>query len=384
MLLKVCVAILLLSVPALATPEFSRRYKVESCNVCHTVVPKLNERGMDFQARGYRPDPLLNLEEQPTVPLSVWLTQNVDRRLPKDVDNHFTGKVEVISGGTLGDSLNYFVEWRALSLESKTDGTLRDRSGRFEDLWVSWKIDPRWSLTLGQYRPLLQVEPGRKLSIGTNVLYDLSLPGEKADTARKTGLRSFSTNGRSPGFTLSYQSVSGEQAMDGLFHQVTVPFPGEFSLPLTAEARHEASFELEGAPKGVVLETYYRRGLNSIGAHGFVDSNRWMAVLLGELNFGDLYATAGVGLDDVRDDKKPLRVRSSLELEYLPTLEDQTWRPGVGLRLENVSHSGHPVVFVPYAVLASPNLGEFTSLLQLEYRTEPGGERLRLDYSVMF
>lgn len=367
-----------------ATPEFSRRYQADSCNVCHTVVPKLNERGMDFLARGYRPDPLLNLEPVETVPLSVWLTQNVDRRLATDTNNNFFGKVELISGGTLGEQLNYFIEWRALSLESRSDGTLRDRSGRFEDLWLSYRIGPRWTVTFGQYRPLQQVEPGRKLSISTNLLYDVSLPGEKSSSARKTALRAFSPNGRSPGFSLSYQSVQGELAMDGLFHQITVPFPGEVSLPLTGEAQREASFVLEGMPKGVLAETYWRDGLNSVGAHGFVSSDRWLANLLGEVNAGDFYATAGVGLDDVATDKKPVQLRASLELEYLPTLAEDTWRPGLGLRMEHANRSGKPVNFVPYLVLATPNTTEITTLLQLEYRTEPGGERLRLDYSVMF
>ena len=94
--------------------------------------------------------------------------------------------------------------------------------------------------------------------------------------------------------------------------------------------------------------------------------------------------TAGVGFDDLAKDKNPMRVRSSFEVEYLPTLDDDAWRPGVGFRIENVSHSGKPINFIPYIVLASPSNADFTSLLQLEYRTEPHGERLRLDYSIFF
>ncbi len=369
--------------PVLATPEFARRYQV-NCNTCHTVAPKLNERGMDFWARGYRPDPSLNMEEVDTVALSVWLSQYQDRRLTKDINNNYFGKVELIAGGTIGDDWNYFIEWRPLSLETRSDGTLRDRSGRFEDLQFTKKIDDRWSMTIGQYRPLFQVDAGRKLSQSTNVLYDLSLAGDKSKNSRISSLRDFSTNGRSPGISFSYQSIQGELSSDGLFHQITLPFPGEFSIPLTTLAQTEASFAFEPTPKGVVMETYYRKGLNSIGAHTFIDHNRWLATMVGEYHLDDLYLTAGIGFDDRTDDHSPMRVRSSLEIEYLPSMFDDEYRPGVGFRIENVSHSGKPVILVPYIVLGSPNFEEFSSLLQLEYRVERGAERLRLDYSLFF
>ena len=53
-----------------------------------------------------------------------------------------------------------------------------------------------------------------------------------------------------------------------------VPWPGEFSIPLTDEARENASFELEARPKGVFLESYYRRALNTVGLHAFVGDDR--------------------------------------------------------------------------------------------------------------
>ena len=368
---------------AWATPEFSRRYQV-NCNTCHTVAPKLNERGMDFWARGYRPDPNLNMEEVDTVALSVWLTQYQDRRLSKDVNNNYFGKVELIAGGTIDENWNYFIEWRPVSLETRADGTLRDRSGRFEDLQFSRKIGDRWSMTIGQYRPLFQVDGGRKLSVSTNVLYDLALAGDKSKNSRISSLRDFSTNGRSPGISFSYQSIQGDLSSDGLFHTVTLPFPGEISIPLTTLAQNEASFAFEPTPKGVVMETYYRKGLNSIGAHAFVDHNRWLATMVGEYHVDDLYFTAGLGFDDRTDDRSSMRVRSSLEIEYLPSMLDDEYRPGVGFRLENVSHSGKPIILVPYVVLGSPNFEDFSSLLQLEYRAEQGADRLRLDFSLFF
>jgi hypothetical protein len=371
--------------PAGATPEFARRFRAQSCNVCHTVVPKLNERGLDFLSRGYRPDPRLNLEPVPTVPLSLWLTQNYDRQISHGVTNFFLGKAEVISGGALGDSASYFVEWRLVSLEPRADGSLRDRSGRFEDLWINVFPDPeqRWSITVGQFRPLQQIDPGRKLSISTPLLFTTSLEGARASTPRRTSLNAFSTAERSPSVAVAYQSIQGPGAADGLFHVVTVPFPGEFSLPLNALARREASFEFDGTPKGVVLETYYRRGLNSIGAHGFIGRNqRWEAVGVGELNLGDFYFTAGAGFDNRLN--RPARFRYSLEAEYMPTLATDEWRPGLGVRWEDVTNDGHTPNLVPYFSVSFPNQEAWTSLLQVEYRTQAGGERFRLDYSIIF
>jgi hypothetical protein len=42
-----------LSWPASAMPMFARKYKLE-CNVCHTLIPRLNETGFQFRAAGFR------------------------------------------------------------------------------------------------------------------------------------------------------------------------------------------------------------------------------------------------------------------------------------------------------------------------------------------
>lgn len=382
LILLACLGLILVT-PASATPEFQRRYKVKSCNTCHTVVPKLNERGYDFLARGYRPDPELNLERESTFPLSVWLAGRADHRIAKQsVDPKvFFNKVEFIAGDSVGDDFNYFVEWRALSLETRSDGSLKDRSGRFEDLWVNWMIDDRWTLTAGQFRPLQQIEPGRKISLSQPAIFRSSLPGKKDSDPRLTSLRKFSTGSRSPAISLGYQSIfSEENAADGLFHAVTVTFPGEISLPLTREARIEASHELETNAKGVVLETFYRRGLNSVGVHGFVGDDRWMASLVGEANTGDVFFLGGVGIDHV--DGKDDVLRSSLAVEYLPTLDNTDWRPGVGFRVDSVQ--GQKPAYVPYFVLGGPNDEDIATLLQLEYNGQSQNERLRLDWSIYF
>ncbi len=76
-------------------------------------------------------------------------------------------------------------------------------------------------------------------------------------------------NGRSPSVSLQHQSMPGPNAADGWFNIVSLVFPGELSIPLTDEARDEASFEFDSDPKGVFLESFYRKGLGSLGAHVF-------------------------------------------------------------------------------------------------------------------
>ncbi len=63
--------------------------------------------------------------------------------------------------------------------------------------------------------------------------------------------------------------MPGVNAADGWFNIVSLVFPGELSIPLTDEARDEASFEFDSDPKGVFLESFYRKGLGSLGAHVF-------------------------------------------------------------------------------------------------------------------
>lgn len=381
---KLVVFLVLLSASsAFATPEFARRYKLKSCNTCHTVMPKLNERGMDFLNRGYRPDPELNLTREETLPLALWLTGRADHRIAKSAvdEKVFLNKIEILASDSIGEEFNYFVEWRALSLETRSDGSLRDRSGRFEDLWLAWMPDDRWSVTVGQFRPIQQVEPGRKISLSTPTIFSSGLAGKKDDNARLTSLRRFSTGSRSPAVSIGYQSVlSDDNAADGLFHNVTFAFPGEVSVPLSAQARIEASNEFESTLKGVVLETYYRDGLNSVGVHSFVGDNRWMAALVGEANVGDVFLLGGVALDHV--DGLEDKLRGSLGVEYLPQLEDTEWRPGLGFRVDSVE--GSKPAYVPYVVLSGPNTDGFSSLLQLEYFGQRSNERLRLDWSLFF
>ena len=380
-----------------ATPQFARTYNM-SCTACHSIPPRLNIKGLSFKARGYRLSPDFGGQSEATLPLSVWLTGTSEEQASKDFSELFLSKVELISGGPIGEDLSYFVEWRAVSQQTRSDGSLRDRSGRFEDAYLTWQVDDRSSLTVGQYRALNQVDVSRRLSISEPAVFSTSLAGDPSSDPRIGSLRAFSPAGRSPGFTYELHSIQGEAPSDGLFHYVTVPFVGELSIPLTSEAKDEASFELEGPPKGVFLETFYRSGLNSIGAHAFIDDDRWLVTGAGVLNIADwlngrgpplssgdqgvlpLYLTGALGIGD--RDGGSSRVRSSLEVEYLFTKFDAL-RAGLGFRVEHVTNAGRDPAYIPYFVLSGPNQ-QHTFLLQVQYRAQEENDALLIGLSWLF
>lgn len=369
--------------PAQAMPEFSRRYDTR-CTTCHTVVPRLNLTGMDFLARGYRPAPDLDRERHSTFPASLWLSGRYDDQIAKKHNDVYFNKAEIIAADSVGSNFNYMLEWRVFDLDAQSNGTLRDRSGRFEDAWISWQLSNRLTFSAGQYRPLGQLEPGRKVSVSTPAIFDTSLSGSGPNATIRR-LDGFSVNTRSPNLTFAYQSIGGRKndlAMDGLFHQVTIPFVGEMSLPLSRNAVKNAPFVVQGRAKGVFLETWYRKGYNSVGVHSLIDSDRYLVTGLGTANSGDFYFVGGLGV--VKNTGRSMRMTSTLEVEYMPMLKNEDFRPGLGLRIDNVSHNGTRPAFVPYLALSIPNSSRYTTLLQLEYFSQSKHERLRLDLSTMF
>jgi hypothetical protein len=352
-----------------------------SCVDCHVVGPKLGSMGEDFLSRGYRLAGGRSPAGLDAVPVSVWVTGRYEERSAGALSKFYVPKVELISGGPVGSlPLSYFIEWRVVSLDIRGDGSLRDRGGRFEDAFVNWQIDDRHSVQVGQFRALNQYDVSLRLSISEPATFSAGLPGDSTSNPRITSLRSFSPSGRSPGIAYSLHSVQGPGDSDGLFHFVNLPFVGELSLPLSDEARREASFELHGPPKGVFLETFYRRHLNSIGAHAFLGDDRWLVTGVGRLNWADFHATGAVGIEDARG--RSSRMRYGFEVEYLPTWFDGV-RPGLGFRVEHISNAGQDPAYIPYLVLAGPNT-QYTVWLQVEGRFQGDTHGVLIDLSFIF
>jgi hypothetical protein len=251
-------------------PYFARKYGL-SCADCHVSPPKLNEFGEGFVRANYR---LPDREPRGTLPLAIWVSARADLPpaaggLDREVRGYLN-RLEVISGGRVAAPwLAYFVEWRPISFELQADRTLRDRSGRFEDLFLIAEFE-RLELWAGQFRQVTQVDISRRLGVSEPAFFSRSLPGEGGGSARDRSLRAFSLSGRSPTLRAGWVQSLGRGSR--WMSYASIPFPGELSLPLTREARREASNELERSAKGVFLETFFHRGLFSHGAHLFLDS----------------------------------------------------------------------------------------------------------------
>lgn len=362
-----------------ASPQFARAHQV-SCTTCHVVPPMLNETGLAYQADGYRLPVEFQTSDRKvnTVPLAVWITGRFEDQGDGGADDIFLPKVELISGGTIGDTWSYFAEWRIVSLSLNADGSQRDRGGRFEDLFLAWSRGSH-ELKFGQYRSLNQVDVSLRLSASEPQLFGNGLrTGTDHVDPRLASLSRFSPASRSPSLGWSFRSI-GESGGDGLFHFVTVPFAGELSLPLSEEASETASFEL-GAPKGVYAETFYRRGMRSIGGHVFVSDESWLATALGTLDWRNLLVTAGFGVDD--EDGRETRHRASLQAEVL-LRSSERWRGAVGARVEDLSDDNRRAAFVPYLAIAGPN-ETHTLLFQLQYKDQEGADSFVFDVSLLF
>lgn len=376
---------LLLPTPSQATPQFARQHQLR-CTACHALPPGLNEHGRAFQARGYRlpdasasgPAEVVPAAGFSTLPLAAWVTTRFEDQGAQGSSDLLLPKVELISGGTLGPRWSYFVEWRVVSLSLERDGGLRDRGGRFEDLFFQWQAG-RHAFKLGQYRALNQADVSLRLSPSEPLLSKNDLATSDHRDPRIASLSRFSPSGRSPSLGYAFQSLAGQRAGDGLFHHITIPFLGELSLPLGAEASDTASFELGGA-KGIFAETFYRSGEHSIGVHAFVGDDAWLATALATAGWKKLLVTAGLGIDDSRRGVR--RQRLSAAFEYLAKTRD-TLRIAAGLRVENVSDDGKRTAVVPYLALSGPNT-RHTFLVQLQYRSQQGSDNLVIDFSLLF
>ncbi len=367
--------LLLLQVDSsLGVPYFARKFDL-TCGACHTFPPMVNQFGMNFVARGYRIDGLVPAHK--TVPLAVWASQRVDYRRPLGVTKSFPSRVELVSGGEFNERVAYFFEWRPVSFEMASDGVLRDRSGRFEDLFLILTLSERFLVTAGQFRMLTQWDVSRRLSLSTPVGFGAGVGGKPAADSRVHSLRSFSLEGRAPAVRFSAIKASGANPADGWFHEWTVPFAGELSIPLTREARTNASFEWEARPKGIFYETYRRKGLDSYGGSLFVGNDRWLANLTGQKQVaGDHYLYASVGTARFRTDLQDFRM--SVGDYWIP----RSW-VALGVRLDHRTADRLPPAFVPHLNLHYPG-EKHTFMLVLEPFLQRRNSGMAAELSVVF
>ena len=361
-----------------ATPQFARQYK-KDCSFCHLAPPVLNLRGEAFLANGYRLlDVMQPVPSHRTAPVSVWNTMDYERRYDSTTNRGFLGRVELISAGPIGNSgAAYFAEWRLVSNQIASGNTLLNRSGRFEDLFVTTPIGrSAFWVTGGQFRAISQVDVSRRLSISEPQVFSAALPGESAGTARETALRAFSPSGRAPGVRVMWHHQQGDRPADGWYAGGALLFPGELTIPLT----DAASFEFEGALKGVLIEAYRRSGLGSIGGHVFLDDDRQLAMAVGVFTFGPrLIVTGAAGVESVGESTDG---RFSAQGEWFfhramsvaGRVEDRT---GSGRRVATVLTFNTHLPF-------GPNWFRQALRLQIEQKIQTGDRRTQIALSHVF
>lgn len=375
----VLTAVLFLAVPdpAQAIPQFARKYGLD-CSYCHSGPPRLNQRGEDFLARGYRFGAEMMMPAHRTLPVAFWNTVDLEHRASADLTKGFPSRVELISAGTIGRTpLSYFVEWRALSQQIGSGNRLLNRSGRFEDALVNVPFTRGLTLTVGQFRALGQVDVSRRLSISEPLAFSSGVAArDRAATSRLTSLRGFSPAGRQPGLRLTYQTTGDAHAADGWYSAVTLPLVGELTIPLT----DAASFEFEARPKGVFAETFYRRGLSSLGGHAFLGDRRRLGHLVAMRQFGESLAVLGVvGFDRLAD---ATRTRYSVGTEYT-----FTERLVAGLRVDHRTGQGRDpalLVFLNGHLPFGPPAFRQSLRLQLEQRFQATSNATLLGFSHIF
>ncbi len=332
-------ALLLLACPGTATPEFARAYREfkVTCSSCHTQPPKLNRFGEEFVKNGYT---IPGKPRSKTTPLSAWVSaQHANSDTQPGTYRTVPNRIELISAGRSGE-MSYFIEWRALSKELLGDGSYRDRSGRFEDLFVIFDLDEDVQLQLGQFRAMSQIDVSRRLFLSEPAAFSTALPGEADTDPRITSLRGFSLAGRAP-------SVRASITKDDWTGVVTLPFAGELSIPLTKEAQDTASFEFEGRPKGVFVEAYQRGGTDSHGLHAFFgDNDRTLLGAAAQRKYGDVWLEGGVSRAQFAGGDE---WRYTLSADWIPRQET-----AVGLRIDHRQTAGQTVSFTPYLSLFKP------------------------------
>lgn len=359
--------------PASATAHFARKYDTQ-CGTCHVIPPKLNRTGEQFLANGYKfADGTVPARK--TLPFSVWATWRGEVDQGRDRGRGFPNRVELIFSGPVGKGrASYFIEWLPVSQQRDAANQRVQRHGRFEDLLLSVPVH-RSFVTVGQFRPLGQVDVSRRLSLSEPLAFSTGVAGPPALSSRLTSLRTFSASGRSPAVRLSHQ-WAGRRSSDGPQVMATLPFAGEFVIPLTGEVHRTQGFEFEARPKGVFLESFYRRGLSSIGAHTFLGDGRRLFGVVAVGNRGPFFST--LALVRARERTGVSDTRVSWENELVPL----RWL-ALGLRLDDRTGASRPVAIIPHVNVMFP-LTSYMLRFTVEHRQQSANRQWLLELGTVF
>ncbi|MFY9233679.1 MAG: hypothetical protein WAO58_04380 [Fimbriimonadaceae bacterium] len=350
--------------PVEAIPALARKFGLQ-CATCHAHGAKLNPFGMAFAAGGPK---AVGLEEKvkgpPLTAYISWLArQSSYNSEPVSWLSRFEWVFDEVT-----DKRAYFIEWRLLSYDINGNGFL-DRSGRFEDVIASFVLTPGLALDIGQFRPLAQTDVSQRVSNSEALALTRLAPGDQASNARRTGLRGFAPAARSPGL----RALFGKNDPNGWHGALTLPFPGEFSIPLTGPAQKNASFEFEPVPKGVLVEAWNRKEDDHVGAFGFIGNagRSVVGATATKLDRNVFYSAAVTKLHGRLTDAW----LASLEALYVPK-----WQNAYGFRLDLAQRE--PPIYVPFLSYHIPGDGNvFRFVLEGRFRS---GSRPTIVFEINF
>lgn len=228
--------------PASALPVFAHRYGV-TCQTCHTTVPRLNAYGEYFAEHGFaRP----GAHGAFPVAVKVNLAYGSDPD-PTGLPKAIVDEVELLTGGTLGNRTNYFVE------QYVVDG---GRPGLLRDAWLQLNSDHA-HLKIGQFElPLpVQVESERD-TLAHYALYDQTV-----------GVNAFSFFGPRIGIDASLGTDDGLSAHLLLLHaydrQSAAPRSGVDVMGMVAQTLGKftlQTYRFQGQRNFATPDKFYRQG----------------------------------------------------------------------------------------------------------------------------
>ena len=173
-----------------------------------------------------------------------------------------------------------------------------------------------------------------------------------------------------------WQQQTQDRPGDGWYAGGVILFPGELTIPFT----DAASFELEGPPKGALIESFHRSGVTSFGGHVFLGDDRRLAMAVAAFDVGPrVLLTGAAGLERIggtTDSRVSLQGEVFLNrlVAVAGRVEDRT---GTGRRIAGVL-SGN--IHLPIA----PAWIRQALRLQIEQRIQVGDHRTLISLSHVF
>jgi hypothetical protein len=147
------------------------------------------------------------------------------------------------------------------------------------------------------------------------------------------------------------------------------------SIPLSEEAKVEASNEIEWRAKGVFIESFLRSGSLVLGAHSFIGDERYLANAVVNTQAGRTWWTA---IGGAAKSGESTRGRWSLEGEYIPRSAI-----GLGARVEDQAADGLDAAILPYINIQWPGT-RGTLRLTIERRFQKGRNGTFVEFGTVF